>query len=201
MPPITLQHTTATTPNASSDIVVRQYQLPVIDNYKRLFHIVYLFRSHTNYFGLFHCFHPAMEPAAHLRTTRTRGPGINDPAGGGRRPHSRNKQWVAIESDAPSGRRTPSHVDGERWERGGHRGGRGTRGIVRGGLHQFPNASLRIAHSLPNSSAATTDDEDNRGGEGGEDEENYELEDQDPDTPEEREKFYQEVSVEACCGA
>ncbi|THV07242.1 hypothetical protein K435DRAFT_709945 [Dendrothele bispora CBS 962.96] len=51
----------------------------------------------------------------------------------GRKPHSRNKIWVAGDSTNRSGTSAPHHGgDGERWERGGHRGG-GRGGSGRGG--------------------------------------------------------------------
>lgn len=129
-----------------------------------------------------------MEISSHLRNNRPQGPTAVHEIAGGRRPHSRNKQWVAdvggVKNAAP---------EGERWERGGPRGGRG-RGPSRSGP-RFPNASLRVHRPL-NGHEGTTSGEDHEGeSEGNEEDASYEVEEQEPETPEEREKFYQEVRV------
>jgi len=85
---------------------------------------------------------------------------------------------------------TPAHSDGERWERGGHRGGR-VRGATRG-VRKFPNATITHAQ-YPTHAAA--DEQSHHEGEDNIEEETYMADDPDPDAPEEREKFYQEVCV------
>ncbi|KAM6499495.1 SAC3 domain containing protein [Amanita muscaria] len=135
----------------------------------------------------------AMETVQNPRTFRGRGV-AHEGIVGNRRPHSRNKQWVAPEN----GSRNPTnHVDSELRERGGHRNGagRGSRGTSRG-IRRFPNVSLHVKHS-PHMS--NTDN-------GASDTENLDtlvsdsdMEDADgPEEPElesqeEREKFYQEL--------
>lgn len=125
---------------------------------------------------------------------RTRGALAND-AGGGRRSHSKNRQWVADQGATRSGTSTPA-ADGERWERGGHRGGRG-RGLTRGNARRFPNTSFVARPSTAHEDSMVEDleeqEEDELELEEDEDEHEPEVEDPDPDTPEEREKFYQEV--------
>lgn len=139
-----------------------------------------------------------MEAASHVRHSRTRGSGTHDS-----RLHSRNKHWVGGESGQRSGSSTPYHSDGERWERGGHRGGRGTRGVSRGGRGKFSNLSFRVSSTSqnertePSREGSTIDDhmEDAAS-------ENLEefIEPEEPllETPEEREKFYQEVYFLFC---
>ncbi|KAG6860335.1 hypothetical protein C0995_012481 [Termitomyces sp. Mi166 len=68
--------------------------------------------------------------------TRGRGRGVAQP-------HSRNRQWVSGENGQRSGSSTPHPSDGERWERGGYRGGHRGRGAPRG-RGKFPNVSLRV---------------------------------------------------------
>ncbi|KAF8063426.1 SAC3/GANP/Nin1/mts3/eIF-3 p25 family-domain-containing protein [Lyophyllum atratum] len=141
-----------------------------------------------------------MESAPHVRG-RGRGGGSHD---AGRQPHSRNRQWVAGENGQRSGSNTPYHSDGERWERGGHRGGRGGRGAHRG-RGKFSNVSLRV-NSAPHANDTESEQEtiipDGHMDEAEEDheedhEEEYEeyeaveLEEPPLDTLEEREKFYQ----------
>lgn len=130
-----------------------------------------------------------MEPTIHLRTQRGRANGAHhDSAGTGRRAHHKNKQWVA---DSATSRSSKPHgsADTERWERGGHRGsrgrGRGTRG-------KFPNTALnfRQGGALDTGSAAASEG-DNSEMEDATDVD--EVEHQEPDTLEERERFWKEV--------
>ncbi|KAI0364876.1 hypothetical protein BV20DRAFT_955385 [Pilatotrama ljubarskyi] len=104
-------------------------------------------------------------------------------AAAGRRPHSRNKKWVAGQGDASSGHGS----DGERWERGGHRrrGGRGR-------IHGQHGTHLTVPNDVHEDGASGTEDEHVSGGESVHEEEH---EDREPEleTPEEREKFYQEL--------
>jgi hypothetical protein len=134
----------------------------------------------------------AMESSSHVRASRPRGNSLHDTGPGGRQTHSRNKQWVAGESGQRSGTSTP-HNDGERWERGGHRGGRGARGAARGGRGKFPNVSLRTTRNLD--SATVNDHQEHEGEDQHNEEDIIEPEERSLETPEEREKFYQEVRV------
>lgn len=97
-----------------------------------------------------------------------------------------NKHWSA---DVPS--RTSSaggggghSSDAERWERGGHKGGHGARGGTNRGGRRFPNASLRINHVAEEEQAQ----EDVM-----EDQVEVPTPEKEAETPEERERFYQEV--------
>lgn len=123
--------------------------------------------------------------------SRGRGFKIN---GASSRPTSRNKQWV-------NGQDNSGHSsDGERWERGGvHRRGRG-RG--RGGSGRatplFPNQHLTVPNVHEDVLSGTDDDgaqSDTHSANGMEDNEPTAVEhdDKELETPEEREKFYQEV--------
>lgn len=114
-----------------------------------------------------------MDVAPSLRAHRGRGDGTH-------RPQSRNKHW------------TPSHAstsvpnlrtDTDKWERGGHRGGRGrglsTRGAPGGVSRKFPNRVLNVTADpphIPNGDAIESDQDE-------------------PvlETQEERERFYQDV--------
>ncbi|KAF5375889.1 hypothetical protein D9615_008201 [Tricholomella constricta] len=131
-----------------------------------------------------------MEAAPHSRG-RGRGSGHQE---GGRQPHARNRQWVAGENGQRSGSSTPYHSDGERWERGGHRGGRGGRGASRS-RGKFSNVSLRLAPRTNNAEmeqeTPTADEHMDEFAEEHEEEEVPEPEEPSLDTPEEREKFYQ----------
>ncbi|KAF9466728.1 SAC3/GANP/Nin1/mts3/eIF-3 p25 family-domain-containing protein [Collybia nuda] len=107
----------------------------------------------------------------------------------GRQTHSRNKHWVAGENSQRSGESMP-HSDGERWERGGHRGGRGARGTTRGGRGKFTNVSLRTtrnAHNLAVNEESREEEDQSI------EEDSAEQEARSLETPEEREKFYQEL--------
>ncbi|RDB21797.1 SAC3 family protein 1 [Hypsizygus marmoreus] len=134
-----------------------------------------------------------METASHVRGGHGRGSGLHDTT----RPHSRNKHWVAGESGKRSSGGNPHHSDGERWERGGHRGGHGIRGISRGGRVKFPNASLRVPRPNHAESNATNDEHMDDAVQDHTDDEAIldepALEEPAFETPEEREKFYQEL--------
>lgn len=94
--------------------------------------------------------------------------------------HSKNKKWV-------SGQEENGHAgDGERWERGTHR----RRGRGRGGLPQH-GAYLTVPTDLIDEGTSATEDEGASGDSGHEDD--GEQAQPEPETPEEREKFYQEV--------
>jgi hypothetical protein len=131
-----------------------------------------------------------MEASLH---TRGRGVGHNDGMTGNRRPPTRNKQWVAEHNGPRSTSITPAHNEGERWERGSHRGGGRARGATRG-VRRFPNATLSRTQDSTHLEVAGHDSE--LDGEGSNGEEPDMTEDPDPDTPEEREKFYLEVGVQ-----
>jgi hypothetical protein len=115
-----------------------------------------------------------METSIHPRISRGRGSGVIDAAGVRTLP-SKNKQWVPDQG----GNRVSAHSESERWERGGHYAGR-SRGSMRG-TRKFQNVSLtRTPREL--------------GGDyKGESHDVPVVEDPDPSTPDEREKFYQEV--------
>lgn len=94
--------------------------------------------------------------------------------------HSKNKKWVSgQEENGQAG-------DGERWERGTHR----RRGRGRGGLSQH-GAYLTVPTDLIDEGTSATEDEGASGDSGHEDD--GEQAQPEPETPEEREKFYQEV--------
>ncbi|KAH7886763.1 SAC3/GANP/Nin1/mts3/eIF-3 p25 family-domain-containing protein [Phlebopus sp. FC_14] len=127
-----------------------------------------------------------MEPTIQ-RQHRGRANGIHhDSAGLRGRAHHKNKQWVAEGGTGRSGATTPhTGSDGERWERGGPRGGRG-RG--RGGRGKFPNASVtfRRVGGIDGETPASE-------GEHSEMEDETEVDEREPETQEEREKFWQEL--------
>ncbi|KAG1893364.1 SAC3/GANP/Nin1/mts3/eIF-3 p25 family-domain-containing protein [Suillus fuscotomentosus] len=129
-----------------------------------------------------------MESTTHFRTQRARANGAHhDNSGTGRRAHHKHKQWVA---DNATNRNSTSHggADTERWERGGHRGsrgrGRGTRG-------KFPNTTLTFRQGGAGSAAAS--EGDNSEMEDATDVDVDEVEHQEPDTLEERERFWKEL--------
>ncbi|KAG1782198.1 SAC3/GANP/Nin1/mts3/eIF-3 p25 family-domain-containing protein [Suillus placidus] len=128
-----------------------------------------------------------MESTTHFRTQRGRANGAHHDSAG-RRAHHKNKQWVA--DNATSRSSTPhGGADTERWERGGHRGSRG-RG--RGSRGKFPNTTLnfRQGGALDTGSAAASEG-DNSEMEDATDVD--EVEHQEPDTLEERERFWKEL--------
>lgn len=140
-------------------------------------------------------------------STRIRGAAFNAP-NGSRRPQSRNRQWNAADASSKSdGPTTNNHPEGERWERGGGRGGQRARGRGRGG-RKFPNQTLRnTATSTPKDliptkeyDAAADVEEEMDFVQGDSNEDLYatdfefpEIEEPDLETQEERERFYQEV--------
>ncbi|KAI0764227.1 SAC3/GANP/Nin1/mts3/eIF-3 p25 family-domain-containing protein [Trametes elegans] len=101
----------------------------------------------------------------------------------GRQPHSRNKKWVAGQGNPHSGHGS----DNERWDRGGHRrrGGRGRN------HHHHHGSHLAMPTDAHEDGASATEDEQVSG----ESVHEEEHEDGEPElnTPEEREKFYQEL--------
>lgn len=74
-------------------------------------------------------------------------------AANGRRVHTRNKKWVAGQSDAKNGR----VKEGERWERGGHRRRGGGRG--RGGFTGLYDAHLTVPSEAQNGDLSGADDD------------------------------------------
>jgi nuclear mRNA export protein SAC3 len=131
---------------------------------------------------------------------RGRGAGGHEVNGRGRQ--SKNRTWVG--SGSRSGTNTPNlnHIEGDRWERGGHRG---SRGREQNRPRSFPNASLVVPHppAFENLMSGDEDeDEYQEEDENEQDELNEDVEEPELDTPEAREKFYQEVrskiTVEAC---
>ncbi|KAI0327861.1 hypothetical protein GY45DRAFT_1436605 [Cubamyces sp. BRFM 1775] len=100
----------------------------------------------------------------------------------GRRPHSRNKKWVAGQGEARSGHGS----DSERWERGGHRrrGGRGR-------AHDQHGSHLTVPNGPHEDGASATEDEHASGDSVHEEE--HEEDEPVLETAEEREKFYQEL--------
>ncbi|KAI0667503.1 SAC3/GANP/Nin1/mts3/eIF-3 p25 family-domain-containing protein [Trametes maxima] len=100
----------------------------------------------------------------------------------GRRPHSRNKKWVAGQGEHAVGHGS----DGERRDRGGHRrrGGRGR-------AHGHSGTHLTVPNGFHDDGASGTEDE-HASGESVHEEE-HEEEDPVLETQEEREKFYQEL--------
>lgn len=100
-----------------------------------------------------------MEAPLHTRNNRLRGFETYDgPAG--RRPNSRNKQWVAGEGGrSETNTPAPPHADGERRGRGTWRGGRGGRGLPRGSPRKFPNHSLKVDHGATRHSFSADEEE------------------------------------------
>ncbi|TFK63645.1 hypothetical protein BDN72DRAFT_847389 [Pluteus cervinus] len=126
-----------------------------------------------------------MEGVAHQqRVQRGRGSPFGSGDSGSRgRGQSRNKHWSATGDGTSRPASVNGHSsDGERWDRGGHRGSRGSRGGPRGaGARRFPNQSLRVV-------AQPIDHTEDHVEEVVE-----EHEEKEPESPEEREKFYQEL--------
>lgn len=125
----------------------------------------------------------------------------------GRR-HLRNKHWSAGDSRSY----TPNNAGGERWERGGHRGGGRGRGYFRGSVPTFQNVSLHLnrqhTQNATESGAQLEDvhgneneykndivdedyDMDSEDGDGS----GYLIEEPELETQEDRDKFFQEVSI------
>ena len=149
-----------------------------------------------------------MDGSSYTRSGRGRGGISREPGGTRGRPLSRNKHWSANDSRGS----TPNHSDSERWERGGHRGGGRGRGASRGAPRQFPNVSLRVNNSsrpeqqpMPQEEVHHEEvkpqvEEEEVNGLDEEMSEDDELDqpfqdihEPELDTPEDREKFYQEV--------
>lgn len=125
---------------------------------------------------------------------RGRGIIVGDPGRGGR-PHSRNKHWTPGENARSN---TPTHSDGERWERGGHRGGgRGSRGSGRGVPRKFPNVSLRVNQGSTKGKERATNESEAEvidvEAEHHVEEATNEIDEPELETQEERERFYQEL--------
>ncbi|KIO02581.1 hypothetical protein M404DRAFT_147482 [Pisolithus tinctorius Marx 270] len=129
-----------------------------------------------------------MEPAVH-RATRGRGLVPYNEGGNSKRSLHRNKQWVADGVASRSGTNTPQGgSDGDRWERGGIRGSRGRGRGPRGKSNNVHVTSFRRGVV----DGGTTASE----GEYSEVEDETEGEDvypPDPEMPEERERFWQEL--------
>ncbi|KAF8128981.1 hypothetical protein EV363DRAFT_1400231 [Boletus edulis] len=132
-----------------------------------------------------------MEPGPQQRTYRTtRANGHVEGGSSARRAHHTNKRWVA-ESVTGRSNAGSSHTgsDTERWERGGHRGG--GRGRPRGSRGKFGNASVTFRRNGALDGVATGSE-----GEHSEMEEEHQVDEMDsnePETPEERESFWQEL--------
>ncbi|KAH8105344.1 SAC3/GANP/Nin1/mts3/eIF-3 p25 family-domain-containing protein [Cristinia sonorae] len=106
--------------------------------------------------------------------------------GGERRGTHRNKHWVAGQENGSHG------SDGERWERGGHRGGRGNRGTRGRGGSGRSTPFLSTPTPVHEDPTSGTEDE---GQDIMEEVENggTDVETNDPDDPEERERFWKEL--------
>ncbi|KAG6330558.1 hypothetical protein ID866_8530 [Astraeus odoratus] len=129
-----------------------------------------------------------MEPAT-PRTHRGRGLTTHHDGGGpSKKPLHRNRHWVADGVASRNGTSTP-HLgsDGEKWERGGHRAGRG-RG--RGTRGRSANVTATFRRNVVDGGSVVSE------GEQSEMEDETEVEEaypQDPESPEDREKFWQEL--------
>ena len=128
--------------------------------------------------------------ASHPRSNRGRGIiHFGDSSSLPKRPNSKNRQWVADHGGGPrSNTTTPAPTDGERWVRGG-----GPRPLTGKG-----RAEVRATHTSSRSSPRVPlmevlADADEQEEEHTDVEETYPVDDPDPETPEERERFYQEV--------
>jgi nuclear mRNA export protein SAC3 len=98
---------------------------------------------------------------------------------------SKNKHWTAEGSRSSPG---PSGTDAPRWERGGHRGGRGSRGTYRGMSKRFNGTNIIPTASTTSNGTAESPDMDEDANE-----EYVQPEEPVLDSQEEREKFYKEV--------
>jgi nuclear mRNA export protein SAC3 len=134
-----------------------------------------------------------MEFGPNARPVHTRRNTPNDTTADSRQAHSRN-HWVAGEGGQRNGvNGLYHHSDGEKWERGGHRGSRGrgtSRGTSRGGRGRFSNVSLRLNGAPRQPTPHSHQDE---AMDSNEVEEVSGPEEPVLETQEEREKFYQEV--------
>ncbi|TFY70589.1 hypothetical protein EVG20_g2429 [Dentipellis fragilis] len=129
-----------------------------------------------------------------LRTSRGRGSKPNGISDRGHRGHSKNKTWVN-DSGSRSGTNTPADhlgVHAERWERGGHGGGKGRRGRTPriGSRSPRPDTVPLPVHGAPlehdRDEGMTTDVDELQG-------EDEDIEEPVLETAEERERFYQEL--------
>ncbi|KAJ3556373.1 hypothetical protein NM688_g2064 [Phlebia brevispora] len=122
--------------------------------------------------------------------SRGRGLKIN---GAARGTHSKNKQWIAGHGTiGPQSRESSTHPsNGERWERGGgpHRG----RGRGRGSAWSTPHLTVPSQHEDATSGAEDEGQEPADAYNMEDEEMESEVEDNGPDDPAEREKFYQEL--------
>ncbi|KAG9312753.1 SAC3/GANP/Nin1/mts3/eIF-3 p25 family-domain-containing protein [Chiua virens] len=131
-----------------------------------------------------------MEPGLPRSYNRGSRPNGHIEGGTGRRAHHGNKRWVADGVSGRSGASTSqAGSDSERWERGGHRGG--ARGRGRGARGRFGNATATFRRNGALDGGTTGSE-----GEHSEMEDEHEVENADtnePETPEERENFWQEL--------
>ncbi|KAI0942263.1 hypothetical protein AcW1_002940 [Taiwanofungus camphoratus] len=125
-----------------------------------------------------------------METSKTRGRGIRiQGAAIGGRVTSKNRKWVASQDGAGLNGHT------ERWERGNHRRKRGIRSKL--SVRTSPHLSVSGAQEHEDATSGTDED---RGGEDEidadeeeEEEEEEGVETADPETPEDRERFWQEL--------
>ncbi|KAI6001946.1 SAC3/GANP/Nin1/mts3/eIF-3 p25 family-domain-containing protein [Pisolithus albus] len=129
-----------------------------------------------------------MEPAVH-RATRGRGLAPYHEGGNGKRPLHRNRQWVADGVTSRSATNGPqAGGDGDKWERGGTRG---SRGRARGTRGKSSNASVTpLRRGVVDGGTTASEGEHSEVDDETEVEEVYPP---DPETPEERERFWQEL--------
>ncbi|KAH0835800.1 hypothetical protein J3R83DRAFT_9655 [Lanmaoa asiatica] len=128
-----------------------------------------------------------MEPGTQHNYRGIRTNGHVEGGGPARRAHHGNKRWVADGVTGRGGTSTP-HA-GSDGERGGHRGG--GRGRGRGGRGKFGNTSVTFRRNGALDGGAAGSEEEHS-----EMEEEHEVEEVDsnePETPEERENFWQEL--------
>ncbi|KAI6024208.1 hypothetical protein EDC04DRAFT_2725458 [Pisolithus marmoratus] len=129
-----------------------------------------------------------MEPAVH-RAARGRGLAPFHEGGNSKRPLHRNRQWVADGVASRNGTNTPqAGSDGDRWERGGIRGSRGRGRGPRGKSNNVPFPPLR--RGIVDGGTTASEGERSEVEDETEEEEVYPP---DPETPEDREKFWQEL--------
>ena len=98
---------------------------------------------------------------------------------------AKNKKWVAGQNDTRNAR----GADGERWERGGHRR-RGGHGRGHGAHH---DTHLTVPSDAHEGDASATDDDGMSNASGMEEETAQPV--AEPESQEDRERFYQEVRV------
>ncbi|KAI6115064.1 SAC3/GANP/Nin1/mts3/eIF-3 p25 family-domain-containing protein [Pisolithus croceorrhizus] len=129
-----------------------------------------------------------MEPAVH-RAARGRGLAPYHDGSNSKRPLHRNRQWVADGVAPRSGTNTPqAGSDSDRWERGGIRGSRGRVRATRG---KSSNAFVTpLRRGVVDGGTTASEGEHSEVDDETEVEEAYPP---DPETPEERERFWQEL--------